>query len=224
MRKSAAKDLTVNPSRFNRGRIAGSYLNKEERKYIHLLDGGVSDNIGLRGPLVALTSNDPGWNLPNQINSGKVEKLVVIVVDARTDPKTKIDQTPSSPGLLTIVDVIASVPMSNYSFDTVQLLLQEFEQWRKDRQGHAACEKILKGACPAAKMPTQPPPPIDAYAIYVGFDQVEDKARQKYLLNLPTTFYLSKEDVDELRKVGPQILDESKEFQRLCSSLKCREQ
>jgi len=220
---SASKDLMVNPPRFNRARIARSYLDSKQREYIHLLDGGVADNIGLRGPLTAVTSNDPAWNLPNNINLGQVKKLVVIVVDARTDPKTEIDKTPRSPGLLTIVDIIASVPMSNYSFDTVQLLLQEFEQWRKDRQGYAACEKILKRECPAAKMPTKAPPPIDTYPIYVGFDQIKSAKERDYFLNLPTTFHLPEEDVNKLRKVGAQILDESEAFRSLCSGLGCEE-
>ena len=42
----ASKDLLDNPPRFNRARIARTYLNSSERPYIHLLDGGVADNIG----------------------------------------------------------------------------------------------------------------------------------------------------------------------------------
>lgn len=219
----AAKDLTANPPRFNRARIARSYLDSKKREYIHLLDGGIADNIGLRGPLTAVTSNDPAWNLPNQINLGNVKKLVVIVVDARTDPKTEIDRTQSSPGLAKIVEIISTVPLGNYSFDTVQLLLNEFEQWRKDRLGYAACEKTLQNACPAAKMPVGAPPAIEGYGIYVGFDQIQNSKDRDYFLNLPTTFSLPEEDVTKLRKVGPQILDESKEFQSLCAGLKCQE-
>ena len=219
----ASKDLTVNPPRFNRARIARSYLNREQREYIHLLDGGVADNIGLRGPLIGVSSNDLAWNLPDKVNRGAVKKLVVIIVDARTDPKTDIDKTPRSPGLTTIIDVIASVPMANYSFDTIQMLLKEFEQWHRDRRGYADCEKILKGGCPAAKMPTKAPPPIETYGVYVGFDQIKGAKERDYFLNLPTTFYLPEEDVNRLRKVGPQILDESEAFRSLCAGLKCEE-
>ncbi len=222
--EEASKDLLSNPPRFNRARIARSYLNREKREYIHLLDGGVSDNIGLRGPLVAIHSNDPSWNLPNEINLGEVKKLVVIVVDARTDPNTEIDKSPSGPGLVTILDTISSIPMSNYSFDTVQQLLNTFDQWRKDREAYAACKSILERRCPAAQMPSRPPESVDTYGIYVGFDQIKDSKAQEYFLNLPTTFSLPKEAVDKLRKVGGKLLDESKEFQSLCAVLKCREE
>ena len=222
--QQASKDLMENPPRFNRARIAHSYLNREERPYIHLLDGGVADNIGLRAPLTAISSNDPAWSLPNKINLGEVKNLVVIVVDARTSPKTNIDSTPRSPWLPTIVDTIASVPMGNYSFDTVQELTSTFKQWGRDLQSYSACERILDRACLGAKMPYNPPEPIDTHAIYVGFDQIEDEKIRDEFLSLPTSFHLEKEKVDKLRAIGPKILDRSKSFEDLCSVLKCREE
>jgi NTE family protein len=113
--EQALKDLLVNPPRFNRARIARSYLNSDERRYVHLLDGGVADNIGLRSQLMAIQSNDLSWSLLNKINLKEIKKLVVVVVDARTDPKFDIDKSRSSPGLGTLIDIISSVPMSNYS-------------------------------------------------------------------------------------------------------------
>ena len=215
----ASKDLLANPPRFNRARIARSYLNRTERQFIHLLDGGVADNIGLRGPLVAIQSNDLPWNIPNQINRKKVQKLVVIVVDARTNPKNDIDQSASPPGLVKIVDLIASIPMGNYSFDSVQKLLDTLNQWRTDRKSYAACKAILEDRCPAAEMPTKAPNPIETYGIYVGFDQIKDAKQRQYFLNLPTTFYLRKKAVDDLREIGPQILNESTTFRRLMGDI-----
>ena len=220
--EQASKDLLVNPPRFNRARIARSYLNSEERKYIHLLDGGVSDNIGLRGQLLAIRSNDLSWSLVNKINLKEIKKLVVIVVDARTDPKSEIDKSPGSPGLTALIDIISSVPMSNYSFDTVQQLLDEFDSWRKDADGYAACKNILQNQCPSGKMPTQAPDSAETFAIYVGFDQIKDAKERREFLNLPTTFALPKDEVDKLRKVGPKILDESAGYGKLCAELKCQ--
>jgi predicted acylesterase/phospholipase RssA len=219
--EQAAKDIDSNPPRFNRQRIWRSYLDRKQRAFIHLLDGGVADNIGLRGPLVAIQSNDLPWSLPNKINLGAVEKLVVIVVDARTDPKTEIDRDPSPPGLTTILDIIATVPMGNYSFDTVQQLLDTFNQWQKDRLAYAGCRNILKvKKCADTEMPTKAPPSVETYGIYVGFDQIKNEQEREYYLNLPTTFYLPKDNVDDLRKIGPKILAESQEFQKLVDGLK----
>lgn len=152
-----------------------------------------------------------------------MKKLIVIVVDARTNPKTAIDKKPSGPGLTTILDIISSIPMSNYSFDTVQELLDTLNQWRKDRDVYAGCKGIFQDKCPAAQMPTKALNPIETYGIYVGFDQIKDAKAREYFLNLPTTFYLPNKAVNALRNIGPRILDESEEFQSLCSFLECRE-
>jgi hypothetical protein len=217
--EEASKDLLDNPPRFNRARIARSYLNNDERTYIHLLDGGIADNIGLRSVLVALGSNDLSWNLPNKMNQGKIKKIVVIVVDARTEPKTTMDKTARSPRLTKIIDTIATVPMSNYSFETVQELFKTFDEWRKDSQNYDDCKDVLDKKCPGANMPAKPPAPVDTYGIYVGFDQIKDQKKREYFLNMPTTFSLKKEEVDDLRGIGPKILDDSKEFQRLLKGL-----
>lgn len=217
--EQASKDLTDNPPRFNRARIARSYLNGSERPYIHLLDGGVADNIGLRSVMVAIGSNDPTWSLLNKMNKGEIKKIVVIVVDARTEPKVKMDRTPRSPGLFTIVDNIASVPMSNYSFDTVQMLLDTFDTWTREARYYNDCEGVLKEKCPRAAMPDKPPVPVDTYGIYVGFDQIRDQKEKEYFLNMPTAFCLKKKEVDDLRAIGQEILDESGEFQRFLDGL-----
>jgi NTE family protein len=110
--------------------------------------------------------------------------------------------------------------MSNYSFDTVEELLDTFEQWRKDREAYAACEGILARECPASGMPTESPVPVETYGIYIGFDQIKDTEAREYFLNLPTTFRLPAEAIDRLIEIGPSILDESEEFQRLVTGLR----
>ena len=49
---------------------------------LDLTDGGVADNIGLRGPLEAIASTDPSWSVLRMMNLKRVDKLAVIVVNA----------------------------------------------------------------------------------------------------------------------------------------------
>ncbi len=215
----AAKDLLANPPRFNRAKIARSYESAQERPYVHLLDGGIADNIGMRGPLVALQSNDPQWSVPDKINTGEIKKLVVIMVDAKTEPSVNFDKSPRSPRLIDILTTISTVPMANYSFDTVELLRETFEAWRKDRQFVTDCQAILQNRCPTQQMPFPPPPPVDLYRIYVGFDQIKDSAERYYFQNMATSFYLPAKQVDDLRNVAKTLLDQSEDFRSLTTSL-----
>jgi len=215
----ASKDLQANPTRHNRARIARSYLDSEARPYIHLLDGGVADNIGLRGPLVALRSNDPQWSLPNKINRGQVKKLVVITVDAKTLPAMDSDRSPRPPGLIEVLQSIATVPLDNYSFDTVEMLRDTLKEWDRDRRNYRACKAALEHAC-GADMPSPAPPPVDMYRVYVGFDQIQDEQRRRYFQRMDTSFHLPRAQVDDLRAVAKELLQDARDFQDLVGGLR----
>lgn len=215
----ALEDLQLNPRRFRQARILNSYLERADRPYIHVLDGGVADNIGLRGPLEAIRSNDPEWSILNRIDRGEIEKLVVIVVDAKTDPDVSFDRTSKPPGLTKVLTKISTVPMDNFSFDTVQALRDTFRGWRNDQRAYANCKGILNNQCPAAAMPGDPPPLVDFYPIYIGFDQISDSARRRYYQNMATSFALESKEVDDLRQIGPELLESSATFEKLINGL-----
>ena len=215
----ALQDLQINPSRFNRARIAKSYLDGLERPYVHLLDGGVSDNIGLRGPLIAMSSNDPEWNVVNKINRGEIRKIVVITVDAKTSPPLQFDRSPNPPGTIDVLRTLTDIPMGNYSFDTVEWMREIFKEWGKAGKVYASCERILQGKCPAAEMPFPAPAFPDLYRVYVGFDQIKDEQERKYFQAMPTSFTLPEQDVDNLIEVAKTLMDDSAGFQALLSDL-----
>jgi hypothetical protein len=66
------------------------------------------------------------------INLEQVEKVLVIVVNAKTDPDSEMDQKESAPGWKEVLKSVATEPMDNYSFETIELLIESFKQWQKD--------------------------------------------------------------------------------------------
>lgn len=224
--RQAAKDgaFWVNPRRFNRARVTLEYLDKKEHPYVHLLDGGIADNIGLRGPLVALESNDLPWSIPNKINNGVIEKLVVIVVDAKTRPRTKFDRKASPPGTVTVLETASTVPMENYSFDTVERLRNLFQEWRGQRRNlWKSRRQVFKFCPPPPDNPNRRPDdfkPLDLYEIYVGFDQIKEPARREKFLNMATSFYLPEKQVKALIEIGPELMEQTPAFTALKACLK----
>ncbi len=85
---SGLQDFAKVPSRYDRAKTWVSYEDAERRPYIHLNDGGLADNIGLRGPEVAITTSDSSWSLLNKVNNGVVKRLAVIIVDAKPQEAT----------------------------------------------------------------------------------------------------------------------------------------
>jgi predicted acylesterase/phospholipase RssA len=195
-----------------------SYQDSEKRKYVHLLDGGISDNIGLRGPIQAFVTNHGPWDLLNMINAKKVKKVVFIVVNAKNEPDTSLDKKESPPNLTSVLSTVVNAPMDNYSFDTIEQLLTSIKDWGKDDLARAQCARIINEKCPDA---TLPPPPADVefYPIVISFDSLTDAGDRAFFKNMPTSFALSSSDVDRLIEVGGKLLNESKEYKKLIKDL-----
>ncbi len=189
------------------------------RRYIHLTDGGVADNIGLREPLTAITGVDNPWSVLRLINEKKVNKLVVIVVNAATNPTTRRDQTSGVPGLVDTLTAAADVPLDNYSFDTLELLRATAREFDEQKRLIDGCKTLAaaKGAQCALDIPA--PHPFEFYQIEVAFEYLDDANERNWFKNLPTSLELPAETVDKLRAIGRRILSEDQRFNELLKAL-----
>jgi hypothetical protein len=103
----------------------------------------------------------------------------------------------------------------------VQALNDAFERWKKDRLNYDSCKQVLKlNKCKNDQMPYDPPTPVELYPIYVGFDQIENKEKRAYFQNMATSFNLPEKEVDDLRSIGSQILEQSDTFKALLNDLR----
>ena len=190
-----------------------SYADSEHRPYIHLVDGGVSDNLGLRAVLDYVEGFEAAHMMGQPTPLDNVRRLVVLVVDSMSSPKTRWDESENPPSTLEILLKASGVPIDRYSFESVELLKDIANRWqtlRRIRDSPAFVndkDDSLKEVAHA--------PDTELYAIDVSFAGIKDKAEFDYLNNLPTTFSLPDEAVDRLRAAGGSILLASPEFQRL---------
>lgn len=189
------------------------------RPFLHLVDGGVSDNIGLRGPIDAIASTDPSWSVLRRINLQRVEKLVVIAVNAATGPKTGRDAKPDVPGLVDVVTTAATVPLDNYSFDTIEQLQLAARDSDRDARLVADCNRLsaARGEQCALRLPGAAP--VAFYPIQVAFEYLAVPEERDWFRALPTSFELPEDTVDRLREVGRRLLREDPEFRRLLGDL-----
>ena len=64
-----------------------SYVDGDRRKFIHLVDGGIADNLGLRGPVERAIKLEESGTTP-QASVKIPRRLAIIVVDASTEQTT----------------------------------------------------------------------------------------------------------------------------------------
>ncbi len=201
-------DRDISPRRYKFAQEVRSYFNTVDRPYVHLVDGGVSDNIGLRGIIYSLMYPDVlisgdqrditdsrEFNLQRMIADHKIKKLLIIVVDAKPGEDVQLDQSQTTPGLVPVINAVASAPMANYSFETVQLLREYLKQRRNELR----------------KAPE--PFELKTYVMHLRFDLIADPVVRKEIKELGTNFHLPDEAVDLLINQGAKLLQDSNIFQ-----------
>jgi NTE family protein len=194
-----------------------SFQDSKDRPYLHLVDGGLSDNLGLRALLESLEQIEASEQYRRATKINKLKRIVVFVVNSLSIPETDWDQHERPPNDFEILLKATGVPIDRYSYEAVELLKDIIFRWKEVRALRAA--GAFANAGNAALARAADVPDIDLYAIDVSFPELENKDEQRYLNDLPTSFVLSDEAVDRLRAAAGEIIRESPEFQRLLKDL-----
>lgn len=197
-----------------RGGIAGqranellSYQDVEKRPNIHLLDGGLSDNLALRG---LIEGGSVMGGVERFLKEGKlkqVRKLVVLSVNAETSPDVREYRSDHIPAISSAMSSMVDLPINRYSFDTITLL----------RQGVENARLRLRTTPRAADSPFAPD--ADVYFINAGLSEVGDPDERLSLMKIPTTLYLTDPQIDQLLLAASRLIRNDPDFQRLIQDL-----
>lgn len=169
-----------------------SYTNATARPYVHLVDGGLADNLGLRALIdrvgtfgVQSAFLDRGRKLPRNV--------LVISINAEVRPERSIDHSASKPSVVDTLDALSDVQMALYNDDTRLLMPQKLRAFMDELNSHGHDAK--------------------SHFVEVSFESLEVKTLKSYFNSLPTSLELSDHDVDMLIAAGRDLLRRSPEFQ-----------
>ena len=199
-------DRLENNERFALAQALDSYLRDEptRKDFVHVLDGGVADNLGLRGPLQAIRFNTATpWSLSNMLNNRELRDLVVIAVNAKPAPPSALDGQAQAPGLFDVATASGTIPMENYTFETSDVWRREIADINESEEGAAAADGSPQDR------------PVRFYWAEVRFDALPDPQERACYNNIPTRLQLERAEVDALIGIGPRLLCEQPEYQQL---------
>jgi NTE family protein len=180
--------------------IAESYLDAEERRFIHLVDGGIADNLGLRAPLDYVIVSGGVTERFAAIGLERPRQLAVVVVNAEVEPPPAFSQSPFPPSLGTIISAVTGIQLGRYNFETLELMRQSLKNWEQELSEAEGMQ-------------------VRTHLVEVGFRAIEDPGERAFFENLPTTLALDDGAVDQLIEVGRRLLRESPDFQALLAEL-----
>ena len=194
-----------------------AYGDGVHRPYLHLVDGGISDNLAMRAGLDGLEVLEALQlaGLPSPLDH--VRRVIVVVVNSLSLPPTDWDESEDPPSTSEILLKASGTPIDAFSFETTELLRDTAHRWRTLRtiRESPAYRDVKNPAVEAALRVPQ----AEIYAIDVSFPQLKDKAERDYLNQQPTSFVLPPEAVDRLRAAAGTIMKSSPEFQRLLNDM-----
>ena len=182
-----------------------SYQDAATRPYIHLVDGGVADNLGLRSLLDRSMSAGGIRRTLGDLPRGSVRKLVLIAVNAERDPSSRIDESDKVPSTLQVVDAMLFGTGARATQETLGLLRDTARQWQRELDSDSGKSAFAEDA--------------ELYVINVNLRDAPEAAERSRLLQIPTAFSIHPDDVTRLIAAGRQVLQASPEFQKLVGSL-----
>ena len=176
-----------------------SYSNKEQRRYVHLVDGGITDNLGLRAVYEIVEAMGGSRELARKTALKPTRRFVLISVNASTDPEPEMDLTNRQPSLKQTIGAVTDAQLHRYNAATVKQLDDSMQRWAREL--------------------STPEQTVTPYFIPLSFRDLQEPDRRLLFNRMPTSFRLSDEQVDELIRAGRELLRSNPEFQRLLADL-----
>lgn len=183
---------TLSRSRFVRTSIE-QYMDGRRARYAHLLDGGVSDNLALRGVINGLIILGTPATMRARF-SNRTRRVLLISVDGAGQIDDSWAQRRTVTGLAQILNATTGTPMNQYNFETELLAREELSRFaRRLSEVRCATARTIDG---------HPCDDVRSYFVRLGLGQIVDAAQRRRLQLTPTTLTLPKETIDELIAVG----------------------
>lgn len=177
---------------------ATSYLDKEMRPYIHLVDGGISDNLGIRTAYDRVQGSGGAINFVKTL--GSVPKnIAFIIVNSETDPVYPMDRVASPPSSKEVLSAVTNTQIARYNIESRALMEESVRKWAEEfsAQQHE----------------------VNIFLIYLDFNSIIDIEKRGFFNSIATSFSLPDDQVDSLIAAGHELLQASPEFQAFVEAI-----
>jgi NTE family protein len=200
----------ANPSDFMEAQRADR-LRRHQQEFVHLLDGGLADNIGATSALTSLFGVKFSGEGLGKINTGLIKNLVIIAVNARSDPDKTLDRQESTPGVVSVIGSVISAPIDSASRGSMNKLTDRVEQLK------AAIRSVRETGVPEDF-------PDFVYGVQIDFDQfdITDSSQidlRYKVKNIPTSWTIDAEALSNLDLAAETLLVQHPCFRALRKQL-----
>ena len=194
------------------------YREKMDVKFVKLLDGGMTDNLGLSGFVLELAAATKPYQplTPRQVVN--LKRFLFVVVDAGRPPGGDLAKDANSPELMELIEAVSDTAVEANVRAAYDAFVTEMEKWR---------ERLIEYRCSLT------PPEVaslrgstDGWDCHnlslqvakVSFEQMREMSVRTRLEKIPTRFKLPSNDVDLLVSSAGSLLRQNPNYKEFLAT------
>jgi NTE family protein len=197
----------------NQIEAARQYLDARRTRFVHLFDGGISDNLAMRGMLYTLTILTEEPNAAKYIDFGQIRRIVLISADGQKENDRSIELERQLSSIPRILDAVTGTQIDSYNFETMSLARNTLNDVR---------EKLRKQRCAKGPIASDgfPCGDVQTYFAHLSLAGIPDPAEREKLQNIPTGLTIDQKDVVALEAAGEEQVQKSPELASFRASVR----
>jgi NTE family protein len=191
--------------------LARLYGNVDKTRYVHLMDGGISDNLAMRFTIEKALAYGDNADRLRQLGLDRVRRVLLISADGEAPRDSNWPRERKITGFGQIMDSVSGSQIDSYNFETL-VLADDYLQHFVSVLARVRCQeaRVIDGhSCDDVR----------GFFAHLSLSDVADDATRKRLQRIPTGLTVSSDDVDRLVTAGEQGVADSKVLADFRSSL-----
>jgi NTE family protein len=191
-------------------RQANRYADSERTRWVHLMDGGIADNLALRGLLSVMIGFGVEDSQLTEYAARHTRRLLVLSVDGEAAPDPTLGQQRRLGGLGRVFSAVSGTQIDSYNFETL-VLAEERLQTVAERFRHMRCAlgPVIDGF---------PCGDVEARFVHISLSGIDDPATRARLEAIPTGLTIPDVDVDALVEYGERIVRDNQTVREVAAS------
>jgi NTE family protein len=170
------------------------YLDPGKTRYVHLVDGGVSDNLGLRVAGGMMQNLAVAPRAISALGYTRLRRILVLSIDGEGGQDPSLAQTKEVGGFLSSLLRASGGQIDRYNFDTLLAMNEQLQD---------VTQAIKTARCQTGPMIDRMPcGDVKVQMIHISLAALPEGPEKNKLLAIPTGLTVARSDVDMLVEAG----------------------
>ena len=164
---------------------------------MHLMDGGIADNLALRGLLDTITAQTGDGRLFRQL-ALRTRRILILSVDGEAAPDRSLSRQRAVSGIGQVLNAVSGTQIDAYNFETLGLAADMVQHLARAFRDIRCAEARTIGGLPCGD--------VAGEFVHVALSGIDDPVWRHRLESIPTGLTIPDADVDALVQYGEQLV------------------